>query len=322
MATKRKKKQAPAEPTPLQTYFTALRSRPPDPTYGTFTARLGPARTADFNEAITEGLRGRLTLMASRIRSHTERLADTPERRLVRDVADVTARLNLRDVEARLDRMSLEAEIAPMRRGRAKDTGNALTRLIRAYRGRHRQATQGDVLAYLIALARRRNHPVIQEVTKRDDDYRIDWVSPDGKEHVKWWSDIRYRWEDRCRPARSQSTRKRKAPKIEIPCIDAVREARSSVCAIWHTRLRRSYHHEQRMSNHRTSDGAGPRLLPASPDIRCKLRDLSLRDVRDGTGVPLEVLRAYRRGDATPGPADFVKIWEYLSSDPPKRKRP
>lgn len=57
-------------------------------------------------------------------------------------------------------------------------------------------------------------------------------------------------------------------------------------------------------------------------DIGCRLRDLSLRDVRNATGVPLEVLRAYRRGDATPGPADFVRIWEFLSSDPPRRKRP
>jgi hypothetical protein len=49
------------------------------------------------------------------------------------------------------------------------------------------------------------------------------------------------------------------------------------------------------------------------------LRQLTLRDVAAGAGVPASRLVQYERGVAIPGPADFWKVWDYLSSDPPRR---
>lgn len=47
------------------------------------------------------------------------------------------------------------------------------------------------------------------------------------------------------------------------------------------------------------------------------LRGYSLHDVRAGTGLDVHRLGRYEAGMETPDPLDFLKVWNFLSSDPP-----
>lgn len=49
------------------------------------------------------------------------------------------------------------------------------------------------------------------------------------------------------------------------------------------------------------------------------LKQLTLREVALGAGVPTARLIAYERGIATPGPSEFLRVWSYLSTDPPSK---